>query len=180
MTKLLGCDWNFCVQYICSHNQPLTYYVPLNPLQTQRSEHLIWDWGHRAREVGPGPLSPSSVGYLLLLHLEGSQIHWESECWGIDTSCAYCVAWMLFGLCFYPNKSVTKHCCLEKTHMLGNQVNLVDLETWVSVLSWMLLFGQTLCRLYTVDCRTVALSLFLLAGQKMGQSQEEELTEEYY
>ncbi|KAI3357615.1 hypothetical protein L3Q82_016033, partial [Scortum barcoo] len=37
--------------------------------QAQRPEHLHRDRGHRAPEVGPGPVSPGSVGHLLLLHL---------------------------------------------------------------------------------------------------------------
>lgn len=75
--------------------------MPLYRLQAQCPEHLLWDRGYRAPEVGPGPVSPSSVGYLFLLHLEGSQVHWESECRGVCTSCTYCVAWMLFGLSLF-------------------------------------------------------------------------------
>ena len=37
---------------------------------------------------------------------------------------------------FYPDKLVTKHRCPEKTHRLGNKVDLVNLVTQASTLSW--------------------------------------------
>lgn len=82
--------------------------------------------------MGPGAVSPSSVGYLLLLHLEGSQVHWESECRGVDTSCTYCVAWILFGLYFLPQQVSDKTVLLRANPHAWKAVNLVDLKTQAS------------------------------------------------
>ena len=132
-----------------SHKRPLTCCVSLYPLQTQRPEHLYRDRGHRAPEVGPGPVSPSSVGYLFLLHLEGSQVHWESECWGVDTSCSYCVAWMLFGLYFFtPTNQWQKTLLLRENPHAWKAVNLVDLKTQASAV-----LGVNLLARLTVGCK---------------------------
>lgn len=79
--------------FLPPRHQTLPYSNPLNLTrcvslsltacvfpQTQRAEHLLRDRGYRAPEVGPGPVSLGSVDHLLLLHLEGSQVHRESEC----------------------------------------------------------------------------------------------------
>ncbi len=147
VTYFLGCVLKCNLFCFNSHNLPLTSSLHLCPLQTQCPEHLLWDRGHRAPEVGPGPVSPGSVGYLLLLHLEGCQVHWKSEYWGVDISCTYCVAWMPFGLCFLSRQVGDKTLLLRENPHAWKAVNLVDLKTQASALSWKLLVGQTHCRL---------------------------------
>lgn len=101
--------------------------------QTQRAEHLLRDRGHRAPEVGPGPVSVGSVGHLLLLHLEGSQVHGESECRPPPLPHRHthpvhimlpggCLAFTLYLFFFAPGDLVTKHGCREKSRPLARQV----------------------------------------------------------
>lgn len=54
--------------------------------------------------MGSGSVSPSSVDYLLLLHLERSQVHWESECRDVDITCTRFVACVLFDFYILPQQ----------------------------------------------------------------------------
>ena len=50
-------------------------------LQAQSSEDFPRYPSHRLSELGPGYLPRRGLGHLLLLHLEGSQVHWQGETW---------------------------------------------------------------------------------------------------
>lgn len=78
---------------------------------------------------------------------------------GWDTSCAYYVAWGLFGLHFSSRRVSNKTRLLREKPHAWKAGSLADLKTQVSADSCV---GQTLCRLQTTDFSSVAPPLFLL------------------
>lgn len=50
-------------------------YFPLFFFQTPGAQCVLWHRGDRTHTVGAVFVPPSGLGHLLLLHLEGSEIH---------------------------------------------------------------------------------------------------------
>ncbi len=60
-----------------------TYHLRVSfpSLQEKSAEDFPWHWPHGLSELGPGPVSVHRLDHVLLLHLEGGEIHrkggWE-------------------------------------------------------------------------------------------------------